>query len=130
MTTHVTTSAEGAGARTLDPDELYRTMRTARVMNDVLKARKTQGKFPFYIGCAGHESVAAIVAALDGEDWLSFYYRDLAGYLQRTGDIHAPLRAAYSRTTDPNCSGRNMPSHYSDRQHHILPTVSEVAERG
>src|SRR5512143_1172249 len=127
MTTNVTTSAAGAEARTLNPVELYRTMLTARVMNDVMKARKTQGKYPFYIGCAGHESVAGVVAALDGEDWLSFYYRDLAGYLQRTGDIYAPLRAAYSRTTDPNCGGRNMPSHYSSREHHILPTHSEVA---
>lgn len=127
MTTNVTTPAVGAEARTLNPVELYRTMLTARTLNDVMKARKTQGKYPFYIGCAGHESVAAIVAALDDEDWLSLYYRDLAGYLQRTGDIYAPLRAAYSRTTDPNCSGRNMPSHYSSRKHHIMPTFSEVS---
>ncbi len=127
MTTNVTTPAVGAEARTLDPVELYRTMLTARVLNDVMKARKTQGKYPFYIGCAGHESSAAIVAALEDDDWLSLYYRDLAAYLQRTGDIYAPLRAAYSRTTDPNCSGRNMPSHYSDRKRHILPTFSEVA---
>ena len=102
-------------------------MLTARVMNDTLKARKTQGKFPFYIGCAGHESMAAVVAALDDEDWLSFYYRDLAGWLQRTDDVHGVLRAAYSRVTDPMCSGRNMPSHYSSREHHILPTFSEVS---
>jgi 2-oxoisovalerate dehydrogenase E1 component len=71
--------------------------------------------------------MAALVAALDEEDWLSFYYRDLAGWLQRTKDIHGPLRAAYSRVTDPMCSGRNMPSHYSSRKFHILPTFSEVA---
>ncbi len=127
MTTNVTAPAAGTAASTLDPVELYRTMVTARTMNDVLKARKTQGKFPFYIGCAGHESMAALVAALDDEDWLSFYYRDLAGWLQRTKDIYGPLRAAYSRTTDPMCSGRNMPSHYSSRKFHILPTFSEVA---
>jgi 2-oxoisovalerate dehydrogenase E1 component len=127
MTMNVTTSATGTGARTLDPVELYRTMVLARVMNDTLKARKTQGKFPFYIGCAGHESVAAVVAALDDEDWLSFYYRDLAGFLQRTQDVYAPLRAAYSRTTDPTSSGRNMPSHYSSRAFHCLPTFSEVS---
>ena len=127
MTTNVTLPSVGAEARTLDPVELFRTMTLARVMNDTLKARKTQGKFPFYIGCAGHESVAAVVAALEGEDWLSFYYRDLAGWLQRTQDVYAPLRAAYSRTTDPMCSGRNMPSHYSSRKYHILPTFSEVA---
>lgn len=127
MTTNVTAPAAGTTASTLDPVELYRTMVTARTMNDVLKARKTQGKFPFYIGCAGHESMAALVAALDDEDWLSFYYRDLAGWLQRTKDIYAPLRAAYSRTTDPTSSGRNMPSHYSSRKYHVMPTVSEVS---
>ena len=127
MTTNVTAPAAGAGARTVDPIELFRTMVTARTINDVLKARKTQGKFPFYIGCAGHESVAAVVAALEDKDWLSFYYRDLAGWLQRTHDIHAVLRAAYSRTTDEMCGGRNMPSHYSSRKYNVLPTVSEVA---
>ena len=127
MTTNVTAPAAGAEARTLDPIELFRTMVTARTINDVLKARKTQGKFPFYIGCAGHESVAAVVAALEDRDWLSFYYRDLAGWLQRTHDIHSVLRAAYSRTTDEMCGGRNMPSHYSSRRHNVLPTVSEVS---
>lgn len=130
MTTNVSTPSTGAAAHALDPVELYRTMVLARTMNDVLKARKTQGKFPFYIGCAGHESCAAVVAALDDEDWLSFYYRDLAGWLQRTGDVHAALRAAYSRATDPMCSGRNMPSHYSSRRHHVLPAFSEVAGLG
>src|SRR6516162_11275049 len=90
MTTNVTAPGVGAGTQTLDPVTLYRTMLTARVMNDTLKARKTQGKFPFYIGCAGHESVAAVVSALDQQDWLSFYYRDLAGWLQRTNDLHGP----------------------------------------
>ncbi|PWT74846.1 MAG: hypothetical protein C5B60_06235 [Chloroflexi bacterium] len=126
MTAKVIEPAAGTGARTLDPVELYRTMVLARTINDVLKARKVQGKFPFYIGCAGHESVAAIVAAMDDEDWLSLYYRDLAGWLQRTDDVRGVLRAAYSRATDPMCSGRNMPSHYSSRKYHILPSFSEV----
>ncbi|HZS75434.1 MAG TPA: thiamine pyrophosphate-dependent enzyme [Ktedonobacteraceae bacterium] len=106
---------------------LYRTMVTARVTNDLLKTRKTQGKFPFYIGCAGHESMAAVVAALQPTDWMALYYRDLAAWLQRTGDIHGPLREAYSRTTGPMGAGRNMPSHYGSKRHRILPTFSEVA---
>src|SRR5690242_5864888 len=126
MTTNVTAPRVGTEARTLDPLALYRTMVMARTLNDVLKNRKTQGRFPFYIGCAGHESMAAVVAALDDEDWLAFYYRDMAGWLQRTGDIHGVLRAAYSRETDPMGSGRNMPSHYSSREFHVMPTFSEV----
>src|SRR3989440_2491362 len=127
MTINIRATEASASARPLDIIALYRTMVMARVTNDLLKARKTQGKFPFYIGCAGHESMAAVVAALDESDWLALYYRDLAAWLQRTGDIYGPLREAYSRTTGPMGSGRNMPSHYSSKRHRILPTFSEVA---
>ncbi|MEO9030598.1 MAG: thiamine pyrophosphate-dependent enzyme, partial [Ktedonobacteraceae bacterium] len=126
MTVNTRKTEERATAEPLDILALYRTMVTARVMNEMLKTRKTQGRFPFYIGCAGHESMAAVVAALQEDDWLALYYRDLAAWLQRTGDIHGPLREAYSRTTGPMSAGRNMPSHYSSKKHHILPTSSEV----
>src|SRR5438105_2350443 len=127
MTVNTRTTEANVAAQQLDLIALYRTMVTARTTNDILKTRKTQGKFAFYIGCAGHESMAAVVAALNEDDWLSLYYRDLAAWLQRTGDIYGPLREAYSRTTGPMCSGRNMPSHYSSKKHRILPTFSEVA---
>src|SRR5215471_873879 len=126
MTVNIRATEASNTAEQLDILTLYRTMVTARVMNDVLKTRKTQGRFPFYIGCAGRETMAAVVAALQQEDWLSLYYRDLAAWLQRTGDLHAPLREAYSRTTGSMCSGRNMPSHYSSQEHRILPAFSEV----
>lgn len=126
MTVNIRTTEEHVAAEPLDILALYRTMMTARVMNDLLKTRKTQGRFPFYIGCAGHETMAAVVAALQPHDWLALYYRDLAAWLQRTGDIFGPLREAYSRTTGPMCAGRNMPSHYSSKEHHILPVFSEV----
>src|SRR2546421_1787608 len=126
MTVNTRTTEANVAAQQLDLIALYRTMVTARTTNDILKTRKTQGKFAFYIGCAGHESMAAVVAALNEDDWLSLYYRDLAAWLQHTGDIYGPLREAYSRTTGPMCSGRNMPSHYSSKCHRILPTFSEV----
>jgi 2-oxoisovalerate dehydrogenase E1 component len=130
MTVNIRTTEAEVTAKPLDPIALYRTMVTARSINDILKTRKTQGKFAFYIGCAGHESIAAVVAALSEDDWLSLYYRDLGAWLQRTGDIYGPLREAYSRTTGPMCSGRNMPSHYSSKRHRILPTFSEVGALG
>src|SRR5258706_14872827 len=126
MTVNIRTTEANVAAQQLDLIALYRTMVTARTTNDILKTRKTQGNFAFYIGCAGHESMAAVVAALDTNDWLSLYYRDLAAWLQRTGDIYGPLREAYSRTTGPMCAGRNMPSHYSSKHYRILPTFSEV----
>ena len=130
MTINIRTTEAEVTAKSLDPIALYRTMVTARSINDILKIRKTQGKIAFYMGCAGHESIAAVVAALNEDDWLSLYYRDLGAWLQRTGDIYGPLREAYSRTTGPMCSGRNMPSHYSSKRHRILPTFSEVGSLG
>ncbi len=126
MTVDIQAAQADIPAPSLDVIGLYRTMVTARVTNDLLKTRKTQGRYPFYIGCAGHESMAAVVAALNEDDWLALYYRDLAAWLQRTGDRYGPLREAYSRTTGPMCAGRNMPSHYSSKRHRILPAVSEV----
>src|SRR6266702_8197027 len=126
MTINTRATEATTTAQPLDILALYRTMVMARAMNDMLKTRKTQGRFPFYIGCAGHESMAAVVAALDQDDWLSLYYRDLAAWLQRTGDIYGPLREAYSRTTGPMGAGRNMPSHYSSKHYRILPAFSEV----
>ncbi|HXL36379.1 MAG TPA: thiamine pyrophosphate-dependent enzyme [Ktedonobacteraceae bacterium] len=126
MTVNIRATEASSSAEQLDVLALYRTMVTARVTNDILKTRKTQGRFPFYIGCAGHESMAAVAMALNKDDWMSLYYRDLAAWLQRTGDIHGPLREAYSRTTGPMCAGRNMPSHYSSKRHRILPSFSEV----
>src|SRR5258708_39001551 len=121
MTVNIRTKEESVTAEPLDILALYRTMVTARVMNDLLKTRKTQGRFPFYIGCAGHETMAAVVAALQPGDWLSLYYRDLAAWLQRTGDARGPLREAYSRTTRPMSAGPNMPAHYSSNEDHTLP---------
>ena len=109
MTINTRAAEVSSAVQSLDHIALYRTMVMARATNDLLKTRKTQGKFPFYIGCAGHESMAAVVTALDENDWLSLYYRDLAAWLQRTGDIYGPLREAYSRTTGPMGAGRNMP---------------------
>ncbi|GCE24777.1 tungsten formylmethanofuran dehydrogenase subunit E [Dictyobacter alpinus] len=127
MTINLRATQTETPAGSLDVVALYRTMVTARVTNDLLKTRKTQGRFPFYIGCAGHEVMAAVVAALDENDWLALYYRDLAAWLQRTGDIHGPIQEAYSRITGPMNAGRNMPSHYASKEYKILPSVSEVA---
>src|SRR6266487_3963569 len=126
MTINIRATEASTTAEPLDILALYRIMATARVTNDIMKIRKTQGRFPFYIGCAGHESMAAVAAALNQDDWMALYYRDLAAWLQRTGDIYGPFREAYSRTTGPMCAGRNMPSHYSSKRHRILPTFSEV----
>src|SRR5437899_2290583 len=60
MTVNIQATEASTTAEPLDILALYRTMVTARVTNDLLKTRKTQGRFAFYIGCAGHESMAGV----------------------------------------------------------------------
>src|SRR5436309_1229904 len=112
---------------TFDPVDCFKQMILARTINDVLKTRKTQGKFDFYIGCAGHEAIAGVIAALRPDDWLTLYYRDLAGWLQRSRDPYAPIRGAYARATDPMTSGRSLSEQFSSRHFHVLPYFSEIA---
>lgn len=127
MTVDIGAIQANTSAKSLDVIALYRTMLTARVTNDLLKTRKTQGRFPFYIGCGGHEVMAAVVAALREDDWLALYYRDLAAWLERMDDKGSILRESYLRETGPMSAGRNMPGHYMSKERHILPGVSEVA---
>ncbi len=114
-------------ASAFDPVDCFKQMILARTINDILKTRKTQGKFDFYIGCAGHEAIAGVIAALRPDDWLTQYYRDLAGWLWRTRDPYAPIRGAYARETDPMTSGRNLSEQFSSRRFHILPYFAEIA---
>src|SRR2546425_7276110 len=114
-------------APVFDPVDCFKQMILARTINDILKTRKTQGKFDFYIGCAGHEAIAGVIAALRPDDWLTLYYRDLAGWLQRTRDPYAPIRGAYARATDPMTSGRSLSEQFSSRQFHVPPYFSEIA---
>lgn len=119
--------AQGQEAPPFDPINCFRQMVMARTINDILKTRKTQGKFSFYIGCAGHEAIAGSIAALRPDDWLTLYYRDLAGWLQRTNDPYAPIRGSYARATDPMTSGRSLSEQFSSRRFHIMPYFSEIA---
>src|SRR2546428_13689823 len=116
-----------AGAQTFDPVDCFKQMILDRPLNDILKTRKTQGKFDFYIGCAGHEAIAGVIAALHSDDWLTLYYRDLAGWLQRTHDPYSPIRGAYARSTDPMTSGRSLSEQFSSHRLHVMPYFSEIA---
>src|SRR5260221_10390346 len=102
---NVTTTVPGTGARTLDPVDLYRTMLTARTINDTLKARKTQGRIPFYIGSAGHETCAAAVPPLYDKDRSRCFNRT-PGLLMTTHlGIHTTIKGAKSRRPASTKSG-------------------------
>ncbi len=119
-------TVEGPG---LHPDwllEAYRTMVTARRLDDREIALKRQNKIFFQISGAGHEAIQVAMAAhlTSGYDWFYLYYRDraLALALGQTPLDH--LLGAVGAHADPNSAGRQMPSHFGDPRLHIASSSS------
>jgi len=87
-----------------------------------------QNKGWFQVSGMGHEALAAIVYALNPDDYLFPYYRDRAMVLAR-GVSNYELALAYHAKGDSSSGGRQMPGHFSDRPRNIFsgstPTASQ-----
>ena len=95
--------------------DFYRTMVTARRLDEKMLILLRQGQGFFHIGCAGHEAaqVAAASCFKPGSDWAFPYYREAAFTLQWGLTPREQLLTFLSRADDPASGGRQMPQHYS-----------------
>jgi 2-oxoisovalerate dehydrogenase E1 component len=106
--------------------DFYRTMVTARAIDDREISLKRQNRIYFQISGAGHEAVQVALGAhlRGGKDWYFLYYRDRA--LALTAGQH-PLDhflQAVGAADDPASGGRQMPSHFGDARYNIASTSS------
>ncbi|HEY7839177.1 MAG TPA: dehydrogenase E1 component subunit alpha/beta [Terriglobales bacterium] len=105
---------------------LYRVMRLSRRLDDREILLKRQQKIFFQISAAGHEAVQA--AAGDqlrpGYDWLYPYYRDRTLCLRMGVSVESMLLQGVGAAADPASGGRQMPSHWSDAERHIVSSSS------
>ena len=87
-----------------------------------------QNKGWFQVSGMGHEALAAIVYAMNADDYLFPYYRDRAMVLAR-GVSNYELALAYHAKGESSSGGRQMPGHFSDRARNIFsgstPTASQ-----
>lgn len=107
--------------------DVYRNMLLVRRLDEKMLILLKQGRGHFHIGCSGHEAIqfASALALEKGKDWAFPYYRDLAfsvGFGLTSRDI---LSSHLSKVTDPS-GGRQMPSHFNSREHHIVAASSAI----
>lgn len=78
-----------------------------------------QSKGWFQVSGMGHEALAAMAIHMTPEDYIFPYYRDRALMLAK-GLSNYELALAYFAKRESSSGGRQMPGHYSSREHNVF----------
>lgn len=78
-----------------------------------------QSKGWFQVSGIGHEALAVLEESMRPDDWIFPYYRSRALMLAR-GLSNYELALAYFAKKSSSSGGRQMPGHYSSREHNVF----------
>lgn len=78
-----------------------------------------QSKGWFQVSGMGHECIGSMAYLLNKDDWLYPYYRD-RGLMLARGLTNYELALAYFAKKESSSGGRQMPGHYSSREHNVM----------
>ena len=112
-----------------DVVQMYRTMVMARLCDEAQFRLNRQGRAPFVVPVSGHEGcqVGTAWAFEKGKDVFVPYYRDMAACLVAGMTPRDVFLAVFGKRDDPSSGGRQMPAHWSSREHGILTGSSPIA---
>jgi 2-oxoisovalerate dehydrogenase E1 component alpha subunit len=130
VTTRVAETPHGAlGLEAGDLLAMYRTILTARLLDEAALRQNRMGRAPFVVPGAGHEGcqVGTAWAMRRGVDiWLP-YYRDLGVVLAAGLTPYEVFLGVFAKADDPSSGGRQMPSHWGSRRLGIISGSSPIA---
>jgi len=109
--------------------EMYWNILLARRLDERMWILHRQHQVAFHISGIGHEAtqVGAAFTLKKGYDWTHLYYRDIALALTIGMTPRDMMLSLYGKQGDPASGGRQMPSHFGNRQLKIVTGSSPVA---
>src|SRR5437870_5512236 len=108
---------------------MYRTILLARFLDQKIWGLNRMGKAPFVVSAQGHEGaqVGSAWAVRKGHDAVLPYYRDLGVVLTLGMTPYEVLLGVFARAGDPSSGGRQMPSHWGNKDLRIISGSSPIA---
>ena len=108
---------------------MYRTILTARVLDQKIWALNRMGKAAFVVSGQGHEGaqVGSAWALKAGHDGVLPYYRDSGVMLTLGMTVEQILLAVLARADDPNSGARQMPNHWGWPEGNVITGSSPIA---
>jgi 2-oxoisovalerate dehydrogenase E1 component len=108
---------------------MYRTILTARVLDQKIWALNRMGKAAFVVSGQGHEGVqvGSAWAVRARHDIVLPYYRDTGVMLTLGMTVEQILLAVLARADDPNSGARQMPNHWGWPEGNVITGSSPIA---
>ncbi|GGC91129.1 2-oxoisovalerate dehydrogenase subunit alpha [Thalassobacillus devorans] len=108
--------------------DMYRTMLTARKVDERMWLLNRAGKIPFVISCQGQEAaqVGAAYALDRDKDYVLPYYRDMGVVLAFGMTVQELMLSGFAKAEDPNSGSRQMPGHFGQKKNRIVTGSSPV----